>query len=289
VWSLGDRLSPRVRVGVEARRPAGGCAPEGAPTLGAVLDTGFRTGVGLLVLPAALVVASLWVILLALVGAPATRVDGVYTGFARFALWVAGTRLEVRGLEHVGPGRTYVVVPNHESDWDPVALVAALKPLRLRAVIKDQAARIPIFGHALLRTGNVRVERTHTAADVQRIRATMAARRPDVSMLFYAEGTRSRDGALHGFKKGAFVTAIVHRLPILPVGTAGTRRLWPPLTLWLRSGPVVVEVGAPIPVAGLTLDDRDRLRDETHRAVRALRAAARQRLRALGVEPGGID
>jgi 1-acyl-sn-glycerol-3-phosphate acyltransferase len=227
--------------------------------------------------------------LLALLGAPPAWIDHAYTGFARFALWVAGTRVEVHGLEHLRPGEAHVVVPNHESDWDPVVLMAALKQLRLRAVIKEQATRIPLFGPALLRTGNVRVERTDTAADVQRLREAMAARRRDVSMLFYAEGTRSRDGAFHEFRKGAFVTAIAYQLPILPVGTAGTRRVWPPLTLRLQGGPVVVEIGPPIPVAGLTLDDRDRLRNETHEAVRKLRATARRRLRALGVEPGGID
>ncbi len=273
------------RVGA-ARHLAGGTTP---PAFGAVLDTAFRTGVGLLVLPAALVLASLWVVLLVSLGAPQTWIDRAYTGFARFALWIAGTRVEVRGLEHVRPGQAYVVVPNHESDWDPVVLMAALKQLRVRAVIKDQTARIPIFGSALLRTGNVRVERTHTAGDVQRIRETMAARDPDVSMLFYAEGTRSRDGAFHEFKKGAFVTAIAYQLPILPAGTAGTRRVWPPLTVRMRSGPVVVDIGPPIAVAGLTRDDREWLRDETHRAVRELRGAARRQLRALGVEPGGME
>jgi 1-acyl-sn-glycerol-3-phosphate acyltransferase len=278
---------PRIQAGVETARSERGRAR--AARLGAIADTVFRTAIALLILPAGLLLASLWVVFLALAGAPRAWIDRAYTGFARFALWVAGTCVEVTGLEHVRPGQAYVVVPNHESDWDPVVLIAALKPLRLRAVIKDQAARIPVFGRALLLTGNVRVERTHTTADVQRLREAMAARRPGVSMLFYAEGTRSRDGAFHAFKKGAFVTAVAYQLPILPVATAGTRRLWPPLTLWMRSGRVTVEVGAPIPVAGLTLDDRDRLRDETHRAVRELRAAARRRLRGLGTEPGGID
>jgi hypothetical protein len=50
-----------------------------------------------------------------------------------------------------------------------------------------------------------------------------------------------------------------------------------------------VEIGPPIPVAALTVDGREHLRDETHRGVKKLRAAARRRLRALGVEPGGID
>jgi 1-acyl-sn-glycerol-3-phosphate acyltransferase len=289
VLPIGERLSSRIPASAETTPPEGGNPPAPRLILGTVLDTAFRTAIGLLVLPVALILASLWVTFLVLIGAPKAWVDRAYTGFARFALWVAGTRIEVGGLDLVRPGQAYVVVPNHESDWDPVVLVGTLRQLRLRAIIKEQAARIPIFGRALLRTGNVRVERTHTAEDVQRIREAMATRRPDVSMLFYAEGTRSRDGALHGFRKGAFVTAIAYQLPILPVGTAGTRRVWPPLTLRLRSGPVVVEIGLPIPVAGLTLDDRDRLRDETHRAVCELRETARRRLRALGIEPGGID
>ena len=253
------------------------------------LEAAARTVLALAILPPLLVLASLGVLGLVLARAPRAWIDRLYTGFARAALRVAGTRVAVEGAGNVRPGEAYVVVVNHESDWDPVVLIAALRQLRLRFVVKSQTARVPIFGPALLLTGNVRVERTHTEGDVERIRAAMAARPPEVSMLFFAEGTRSRDGALHAFKKGAFATAIGHGLPILPVGTAGTRRVWPPLTLRLRGGPVVVEVGAPIAVTGLTLESRDWLRRRTHRRVRRLRGAARERVRALGVEPGGVD
>jgi 1-acyl-sn-glycerol-3-phosphate acyltransferase len=220
---------------------------------------------------------------------PRAAIDRVYTGYARLCLRIAGTRVDVQGLEHVEPGRAYVVVANHDSAWDPVVLVGTLRELPLRAIVKREIIALPVFGRALVRTGNVRVERTDTEGDVARIRARMAERPLDVSMLFYAEGTRSRDGALHPFKKGAFATAIAYGLPILPVGTAGTRRIWPPDTLRIRSGLVTVEVGRPLPVEGLTLAERDALRDRALGAVRVLRARARTRLRALDVDPGGID
>ncbi|HLK10645.1 MAG TPA: lysophospholipid acyltransferase family protein [Candidatus Binatia bacterium] len=264
---------------------AGGLPPSAAERLDGVL----RTGCALLVLPVVLALASLWAMVLALVGAPRRWIDRVYVGYARLCVRMAGTRLVTHGLEHVEPGRAYVVVANHESSWDPVVLTAGLAPLPLRWVVKRQIIAIPVFGRALLRTGNVRVVRADTEGDVARIRAEMARRPSDVSMIFYAEGTRSRDGALHPFKKGAFVTAISWGLPVLPVGTAGTRRIWRPLTMRLRRGPAVLEVGTPIAVEGLALADRDRLRDAAHAAVRALRARARRRLRALGVEPGGVD
>ena len=261
----------------------------GTTGLSSRLDTIFRTTVSYLLIPAATVLLSLCALFRVVRGAPRAKVDSVYWTFGRFVLRVGGTRLEVHGLESIDPGQGYVLVPNHESNWDPPALLAALSGTPVRFVVKKEISDIPIFGWAIVQSGSVRVERTGSQGDVDRIRERMGTRPTDVSMLFYAEGSRSRDGALHPFKKGAFVTAVAHRLPILPIGHAGCHRIWPPQRLGLRCGPVVVEVGRPIPVEHLGYDDRDQLRDETFEAVKKLRTRARTRLRELGVDPGGID
>jgi len=253
------------------------------------LGTMVRTVVGVGLLIPALFLVSALVFLLAVLKVPRRFIDRCYTGFADLGILVGGTRLDVHGLEHVRPGTSYVVVANHESDWDPVVLFSALRTLSMRAVIKEEMMRVPVLGRALALTGNVRVTRTQSAADVERLRAIMQERPPDVSILFYAEGTRSRDGSLGTFKKGPFVAAIASGLPILPVATAGTYRIWPPVTVQLRRGPVAVCVGEPIDVLGLGFDDRDALRERCFAAVHRLRAEARQRLRGAGVEPGGID
>jgi 1-acyl-sn-glycerol-3-phosphate acyltransferase len=253
------------------------------------LDTIFRTTISLLILPAALIATSAWVFLLVMVGAPRRWVDRAYHFFGAMGCWVGGTRVHLSGLDNIQPGQAYVIVPNHESNWDPVVLTHALNVLPFRFIAKKQVIRVPVLGAALLKSGNVRVERTNTQGDVERIRKQMAERALDVSILFYAEGTRSRDGALHPFKKGAFVTAISYGLPILPVGHAGTYRIWRPLRFGIRSGPMALEVGRPIPVDGLGYDDREKLRDQVFEVVRDLRMRARKQVRELGVDPGGID
>jgi 1-acyl-sn-glycerol-3-phosphate acyltransferase len=253
------------------------------------IDTPLRTLVCLLVLPPALIGASLLAAVLALFGASQERVHIAYTGYARLCLWLGATRLEVNGLHWLKPDQAYLVVSNHESNWDLPAIVAGLPQLVLRFVAKKQVMRIPIFGQALRLTGNVRVVRTQTARDIERIREGMTRRAKEVSVFFFAEGTRSRDGALHAFKKGAFATAIGFGLPILPVAIAGTRPIWPKGGLRVRSGPVAIEVGEPISTDGLSLDDRSSLRDQTFAVVAELRAAARRRLRSWGADPGGID
>jgi 1-acyl-sn-glycerol-3-phosphate acyltransferase len=253
------------------------------------LDTLLRTIVALVVLPAAVLFYGPLAIALAVLGRPSARVHRVYVGFARLCLRVGGTRLDVHGLEHIEPTQEYVVVSNHESAWDPPCILAALPCLVLRFVVKRPLLRIPVFGHALRATGNLEVVRTQTKNDVRSLREGMARRDPTISILFFAEGTRSRTGALQGFKLGAFATALSYELPILPVGVAGTRPIWPKGSLRLRRGTVAIEVGPPISIEGLTYADRAGLREQARAVVATLRQRSRERLRAQGHDPGGFD
>jgi 1-acyl-sn-glycerol-3-phosphate acyltransferase len=253
------------------------------------IDTPLRTAACILILPFGLICASVLGMVLALVGAPQRRVHIAYTGFARLCLRVGGTDLEVKGLDRLEPDQAYVVVSNHESNWDLPCIAAGLGQLIIRYVAKKQVIQIPIFGQALRLTGNVRVVRTQTEADIERIRKGMSHRAEEVSVLFFAEGTRSRDGALHPFKKGAFATAIGFGLPILPIAISGARPIWPKGKVRVRRGSVAIEVGEPISIDGLELDDRTALRDRTFDAVAELRAEARRRLRSRDYDPGGID
>ncbi len=251
------------------------------------LETAFRTAAGLLILPAAFFLASTVALLLAALGVPTARLHWIYTSVAWLCLRIGGTRLEVAG-EEVAPG-AYVVVSNHESMWDAPCVVAGLPELILRFVAKREVMRIPVFGPALRLTGNVSVTRSETAEDVDRLRQGMSERAPEVSMLFFAEGTRSRDGALHPFKTGAFATALASGLPILPVALAGTFAIWPKGSLRLRRAPVVMVIGQLVPVDGLGFEDRAGLRDDVHHTVSILRERAHELLRAQGGELGGID
>ncbi|MEX2206924.1 MAG: lysophospholipid acyltransferase family protein [Myxococcota bacterium] len=243
----------------------------------------------LAVLPLGVVFWSALAFLHALLGATPHAAHRYYRGFARTCLVVGGTDVERNGLEKLVPGQAYVVVSNHESNWDPPTIIASLPDLVIRFVLKTELLAVPVFGPALRRTGNIAVERTRTGADVKRIQEGMSERSRDVSILFFAEGNRSRDGSYRPFKMGAFATALDFKLPILPIAVAGTFRIWRPETIWVRKGPVVLEIGEAIPVEGLGSEDRGALRDRTHAAVAELRARARARLRARGVEPGGID
>ncbi|MBC7910668.1 MAG: 1-acyl-sn-glycerol-3-phosphate acyltransferase, partial [Pyrinomonadaceae bacterium] len=75
----------------------------------------------------------------------------------------------------------------------------------------------------------------------------------------FPEGTRSRDGALHGFKKGGFKLAMQAKVPIIPVTIIGTRQILPPDSIVFRPGQIDMYVDAPIPTDGLTDEDLEPL------------------------------
>lgn len=253
------------------------------------VETALRTAAGLVVLPTSIFLGSALALALTLIGVPSRRLHWIYVGCSRLCLWIGGTRVEILEARTLDVSRAYVVVPNHESTWDLPCITLGLAKLTLRFVAKHQVMRVPVFGQALRLTGNISVVRTDTTKDVDEIWKVMDRRQPGVSVVFFAEGTRSSDGAMHQFRAGAFATALSYGLPILPVGIAGTYAIWPKGAPALRRGPVVIKVGRPIETEGLTYEDREALRERTFECVARLRAEARAALRASGSDPRGID
>jgi 1-acyl-sn-glycerol-3-phosphate acyltransferase len=174
-----------------------------------------------------------------------------------------------------------VLVCNHQSNFDAPFVFARL-PKHVRFVAKQELYRIPIFGAAIKAMGNIRVERTGSDGDRKRIEAAIEQVRTRTSILFFAEGTRSTDGKLRSFKKGAAVLAIDAQVPLVPVAVAGAHEITPKGGLWVHSGrPLVLRVGKPIPTTGLGRGDRDTLTRQAHDAVAALLEDGNQRVQEM--------
>jgi 1-acyl-sn-glycerol-3-phosphate acyltransferase len=184
----------------------------------------------------------------------------------------AGIAVRVEGRDHVQGLGTCVYCANHVSLIDPGALLEAI-PGRVRFVAKRSLFHVPVFGTALRLTGQIPVDRTDRESAKESLVEAGTILRDGVAAAIFVEGTRSRDGALQPFKKGAFVLAIGLQAPCVPVYIAGSRDLMPHGAFVIRPGTVTVRFGAPIPTTGLDYDDRDRLRDRCHEAIEALARA----------------
>lgn len=181
--------------------------------------------------------------------------DRVARVWARAVAASMGLTLTAVGAERIDPSRSYVVVSNHQSHLDTIALVLS-SPVPLRMLAKKSLFHIPVFGQAMRVVGHIPIDRRKGKTDFvalalhcERLRARGR------SIMVFPEGTRQNDGTLHEFKSGAFRIATSLGLPVVPVAIRGTGSILPPHSLAVTPGHVRIEWLDPIPSEGADPDE----------------------------------
>ena len=214
-----------------------------------------RTPLTMLVGLVATLVAAPIVIVLGRINPTSPQIERIARVWSRLWLWASGTSLEIEGQEHVDKSRSHVVVANHLSVLDIMVCFLAV-PLPIRFLAKKELFSVPVLAPAMRAIGIVEVDREARSAIHEKVnrqaRELVASGR---SLIIYPEGTRSRNGELRPFKKGAFTMAVAGEIPILPVSIIGTYRAWPPGKPWVFGGKVRAVVHPPIETAGLLRSD----------------------------------
>ncbi len=186
--------------------------------------------------------------------------------WASIASFLTPMRVTVEGAEHAQRNRSYVVASNHQSMFDILVIYGWLK-LDLKWVMKAELRKIPAIGIGCEKAGHIFVERRNPKKAAQAITDALARLGEGIGILFFPEGTRSPDGRLLPFKKGAFRTAIDQKLPLLPVTVIGTRDILPARTLHLFPGKARMVIHPPIETAGMGVDQLDALMQRTRETI----------------------
>lgn len=168
--------------------------------------------------------------------------------FVRAGLAMVGVRVVVRGLDGLDPHQTYIFTPNHQSLIEVPLLLTYLKrnPAYLA---KKELFKYPIWGYGISLMGVVPVDRSNTQSAVESARRATGNLRGGKDYVVYPEGTRSRDGRLLPFKKGAFMMAIDARVPVVPVSISGSTTIMPKGEVKIYPSTVYITVHEPISTA----------------------------------------
>lgn len=167
----------------------------------------------------------------------------------------------LHGRDNIDPQASYVVVANHLSQTDILAVYGWL-PLDLKWVIKKELRSVPIIGAGCAAMGHLFVDRKNRANAQRALQAFKKTIEPGTSVMFFPEGTRSKTGKMLSFKRGAFATAKDLGLPILPVTLIGTDKLLPTGTMAIKPGIADIQIQEPISleqVEQLTVDELSKL------------------------------
>jgi 1-acyl-sn-glycerol-3-phosphate acyltransferase len=150
--------------------------------------------------------------------------------------------LQVFGAEHMPEGQSYVVMSNHASYADIVALFIAL-PVIPGFLAKRELMRVPFLAAALRAGGHVIIDRKRRETARQTIDSAAAQVRAGRTVLIFPEGTRSDAGEVSGFKTGGFHLAKSAQVPIVPVGLRGTHTVGPKHSALFWPGKIEVHIG----------------------------------------------
>ena len=183
-------------------------------------------------------------------------------------LAVSFVRTEIKNKDKILKETSYIIISNHQSHYDIITLVTTLG-IQFRWIIKKEILKLPIFGYALYASRNIFIDRSNTTSAIESINKGFDRLPKGVSVMVFAEGTRSPDGQIHEFKKGGFITAVARKLPILPVTVNGSRRVMHKGSFTLKPGKIQVVIGDPIDTSGYTNDTIPELIDKTRQTIMA--------------------
>lgn len=156
-------------------------------------------------------------------------------------------RVKVEGLEHIDSKQSYVFASNHQSIFD-VFVIYGWLPLYFKWIMKAELRKIPFVGRACESAGHIFINRKNPKAAQRSIEFAQKQLQNGVSVVVFPEGTRTANGEVGGFKRGAFVLATDLCLPIVPISLSGCYHCWPRNSWFIMPGQIRMQVHPPIQV-----------------------------------------
>jgi 1-acyl-sn-glycerol-3-phosphate acyltransferase len=232
----------------------------------------------------------IWLPLLALVRLVDRDPTRYRTGYLFRKLGLAMSRVNpfwnitIEGHEGIDDRTPYVIVSNHLSNAD-IPVISNL-PWEMKWVAKRELFEIPFVGWMMKLAGDIPVDRGRNINKVSTFKKCIFYLRKNTSVIFFPEGTRSRDGRLNRFSRGAFELAIREQVPLLPLVIDGTHGCLPKNS-WLFKPDVhaKLKILEPIPTKGFEADQVeeliDHVRDRMAEHLMQLRKSNRAEVDAL--------
>lgn len=165
--------------------------------------------------------------------------------WSRISCFVIPVKVRITGKELYSRNRPYIIVANHQSMVD-IPVLHGWLGLKIKWIMKKELEHIPVFGYACKKLGCIYIDRHNRESAIRSIQDAGKKMKSGSSVIFFPEGTRTRDGRIQPFKKGAFRFAKDSGIPVLPITIKNTITILPPETLDLFPGTAMVQIHPPV-------------------------------------------
>lgn len=165
--------------------------------------------------------------------------------WSRSFFWLMFLPVSVDGQEHIVRGQSYVFVANHQSMFD-VWLVYGWLPVIFKWLMKAELRKVPFVGTGCKAAGHIFIDRRNTKAAMESLKEVEKQLVNGVCTVIFPEGTRSLNGEVGRFKRGAFQIAWDLGLPVIPLSLDGCYEVLPKGKPFVYRAPVHMHIGEPI-------------------------------------------
>lgn len=150
------------------------------------------------------------------------KIFAYYPGmiWSRITCYLALCPVKVKGRKHIDRKQSYVFVANHQGAFD-IFLIYGFLGVPIKWVMKAGLGKIPFVGAACRAAGFIFVDNSTPSAAAKTIKDAERSLRNGASIAIFPEGSRTYDGKMIGFKKGAYQMAVDQQLPIIPITLNG--------------------------------------------------------------------
>lgn len=183
--------------------------------------------------------------------------DIIAVSWSRMVCLLAPVRVKITGRGNYNIHNSYVVVVNHQSLID-IPVLHGWLGLKIKWVMKQELKKIPVFGSACQSLGCIYINRFDRYAAIKSMEDGRKRLSRRASVLFFPEGTRTRDGSVSDFKRGAFHFAQAVGLPILPVTIKNTMHILPSDSLDLFPGTAEIVIHPPLDISNISHKELDK-------------------------------
>ena len=185
--------------------------------------------------------------------------------WAKCWCWLAFVRVSVRGRENIKIGRSYVFFFKQKTAYDIFSIYGFLNH-QFRWMMKKSLERIPLVGYACRVAGHIYVDKHSPAAVRQTMETAEKRLSGGMSVVVFPEGSRTKDGHIHGFRRGAYMLAMEFGLPVVPVTVDGAYDVLPTNALLMRPGRITLTIHKPLE-AGEQGHDLQQLMEQSRQAI----------------------
>ena len=188
--------------------------------------------------------------------------------WSKWVLKVLFLPVKVTGRENLKHGESYVFVSNHQGAFDIFLIFGHLRR-NFKWMMKQQLRKIPFVGYACEKSHHIFVDRRSPGkvkATYDKARATL---KHGMSVVVFPEGSRTYDGRMGTFKRGAYMLADELQLPVVPLTINGSFDVMPRTSkwYWVHRRQLTLTIHAPIYPQSQGAENINRMMEESRKAI----------------------